>query len=317
MADFFGLEIKNAEGEVDSLRSIDEISKVISVLKPKSSPYKLIRIGGNKDGAYLLPNDLTNIKACFSPGVNNFKNFEDDLTFLYNIQCHMCDKSSDPEKLKTPLVDGMQTFQKKWLDVNNADDSISLEEWVMAYSPNPKDDLILQMDIEGAEYRNLLNTPEEILKRFRIMVIEFHCLDNITNSQVFSEVLLPVFSKIDKYFQCVHAHANNFSKSSYIVSGTNINLPTFIELTFLRKDRFLNNSAKQLQPIYIPHPSDIINAPSKPPLFLNKAWSGEKRSFKSQGKIIRDWLYYIPYYILYSTARNAKMNAEKFLTQKK
>ena len=58
-------------------------------------------------------------------------------------------------------------------------------------------------------------------------------------------------------------------------------------------------------------------APSKPPLFLNKAWSGEKRSFKSQGKIIRDWLYYIPYYILYSTARNAKMNAEKFLTQKK
>ena len=105
------------------------------------------------------------------------------------------------------------------------------------------------------------------------MVIEFHGLDNITNSQVFSEVLLPIFSKIDKYFQCVHAHANNFSKTSYIVSGTNINLPTFIELTFLRKDRFLNNSAKQLQPIYIPHPSDIINVPYKPPLFLNKAWS--------------------------------------------
>ena len=302
MADFFGLEIKNAEGEVDSLRSIDEISKVISVLKPKSSPYKLIRIGGNKDAAYLLPNDLTNIKACFSPGVSDFKNFEDDLTFLYKIQCHMCDKSSDSEKLKTPLVDGMQTFKKKWLDVNNADDSISLEEWVMTYSPNPKDDLILQMDIEGAEYRNFLNTPEEILKRFRIMVIEFHELDNITNSQVFSEVIMPVFLKIDKYFQCVHAHANNCCEN-YIVPGRTINLPRLIELTFLRKDRFLNNSAKQLQPIYIPHPSDIINVPYKPPLFLNKAWSAEKRSFKSQGKIIRDWLYYL----LYSTARNAKM----------
>jgi hypothetical protein len=306
MADFFGLEIKNAEGEVDSLRSIDEISKVISVLKPKSSPYKLIRIGGNEDGAYLLPNDLTNIKACFSPGVSDFKTFEDDLTFLYKIQCHMCDKSTDPEKLKTPLVDGMQTFKKKWLDVNNADDSISLEEWVMAYSPNPKDDLILQMDIEGAEYKNLFNTSEEILKRFRIMVIEFHGLDNITNPQVLSEVLLPVFSKIDKYFQCVHAHANNCCNNYIVPPGTTINIPRLIELTFLRKDRFLNNSAKQLQPIYIPHPSDIINVPDKPPLFLNKAWSAEKRSFKSQGKIIRDWFYYI-LYILDRTARNAKM----------
>jgi len=301
MVDFFGLELKNTEEEVDSLCSIDEIIKVISILKPKASPYKLIRIGGNKDGAYLLPDDITNIKACFSPGVNNFKNFEDDLTFLYNIQCHMCDKSSEPEKLKTSLVDGMQTFTKKWLDVNNADDSISLQEWVMAYSPNPKDDLILQMDIEGAEYRNFLNTPEEILRRFRIMVIEFHGLDNITNPQVFSKALLPTFSEIDKHFQCVHAHANNWCEN-YIVPGTTINLPSFVELTFLRKDRFLNNSAKQLQPIYIPHPSDIINLPFKPPLFLNKAWSAEKRSFKSQGKIIGDWLYYI----LYATAKNAK-----------
>lgn len=305
MVDFFRLKLKNTEKEADSLCNIDEIIKVISILKPKSSPYKLIRIGGNKDGAYLLPDDITNIKACFSPGVNNFKNFEDDLTFLYNIQCHMCDKSSEPEKFKTSLVDGMQTFTKKWLDVNNADDSISLEEWVMAYSPNPKDDLILQMDIEGAEYRNLLNTSEEILRRFRIMVIEFHGLDKISNSQVLSQVLLPVFSKIDKHFQCVHAHANNCCKN-YIVPGTNINLPSLVELTFLRKDRFLNNSVKQLQPIYIPHPSDITNVPFKPPLFLNKAWSAEKRSFKSQGKIIRDWLYYFLYAFLYATAKNAK-----------
>ena len=30
------------------------------------------------------------------------------------------------------------------------------------------------MDIEGAEYRNLLSTSETLLNRFRILVIELH-----------------------------------------------------------------------------------------------------------------------------------------------
>jgi hypothetical protein len=162
MINFFGLDIKNNELTENSSTNIEEKRKLFSILKPKASPYNLIRIGGNADGAYLVPDDMTDIKACFSPGVNNFKDFEDILTSCYKIQCHMCDKSSDPEKLKTPLINGMQTFVKKWLDIDQNDDNISLEEWVIEHNPNSKDDLILQMDIEGAEYRNILNTPEKI-----------------------------------------------------------------------------------------------------------------------------------------------------------
>jgi hypothetical protein len=294
MLNFFGLDIKNNELTENSSTNIEEKLKLFSILKPKASPYNLIRIGGNADGAYLVPDDMTDIKACFSPGVNNFKDFEDILTSCYKIQCHMCDKSSDPEKLKTPLINGMQTFVKKWLDVDQNDDNISLEEWVIEHNPNSKDDLILQMDIEGAEYRNILNTPEKILKRFRIMIIEFHGLDSITNSQVLNTVLLPTFSKIDQHFQCVHAHANNFCKD-HLIPGTAINLPPLIELTFLRRDRFTINNSKPLQSIHIPHPQDITNVRHNPPLFLNKAWSGDKRSFKSQCKIINDWIYYIFY----------------------
>ena len=39
-------------------------------------PYKLIRLGGRGDGAYLLPDDLQDIQACFSPGVSDSKLFE-------------------------------------------------------------------------------------------------------------------------------------------------------------------------------------------------------------------------------------------------
>ena len=40
----------------------------LDVLRPKKSPYELIRIGGTSDGAYLLPNDLAGVSACFPQG---------------------------------------------------------------------------------------------------------------------------------------------------------------------------------------------------------------------------------------------------------
>jgi hypothetical protein len=155
-------------------------------MKPKPCPVPLIRVGGDKDGAYLLPDDLQGIKACFSPGVNNFKNFEDELLEKFGIISHMCDFSSDVEKFKTPLQPG-QTFKKKWLDVDDKKDSISLNEWVTELEPDSNQDLLLQMDIEGAEYRNILNTSESILQRFRIIVIELHGLGFVNDPKKFNK----------------------------------------------------------------------------------------------------------------------------------
>jgi len=152
---FFGCEINKST----STPSHAERLATLQIMKPKPSPYPLIRIGGMGDGAYLVPDDLAGITACFSPGVNNTKDFEDQLTDEYGIACHMCDKSSDPEKFRTPLKNGLQTFRKSWLDVTGSDDCVSLENWVRDLSPNPADDLLLQIDIEGAEYRNFLQHP--------------------------------------------------------------------------------------------------------------------------------------------------------------
>lgn len=43
----------------------------VFVMRPKPSPVPLVRIGGDWDGAYLVPDDLAGVAACFSPGVNN------------------------------------------------------------------------------------------------------------------------------------------------------------------------------------------------------------------------------------------------------
>ena len=38
-------------------------------------------------------------------------------------------------------------------------------------------DFLLQMDIEGGEYLSLLATPQELLRRFRIIVLEVHYVE--------------------------------------------------------------------------------------------------------------------------------------------
>ena len=54
---------------------------IITFLK-KINVYQteLVRLGNKNDGGYLVPNDLKDITACFSPGVDTTIQFEKDLS---------------------------------------------------------------------------------------------------------------------------------------------------------------------------------------------------------------------------------------------
>ncbi|MCF7977083.1 MAG: hypothetical protein K9L82_03545 [Chromatiaceae bacterium] len=283
------------------------ISK-IEVLRPKPSPKPLIRIGGTEDGAYLLPDDLSGIKACFSPGVNNKKTFEDELSEKYDIECHMCDYSSNIEKFKTPL-NTKQNFKKKWLSPEPNSDSITLSEWVTELAPQPDTDLILQMDIEGAEYLNLLDTPNEILQRFRIVIIELHNLQACNHPEDFDDSLGPTLELLDKHFVCVHAHPNNCC-GDFILQHSELNIPNVVEVTFLRRDRWAEVAQENWHAPLIPHPLDIFaNSPTKEPLFLNEHWIADKeRAPESKIKMLTDQVGYLT--LALARARGSSLRPE-------
>lgn len=261
-------------------------------LMPQPSPVKLVRIGGSKDGAYLVPDDLDAIQACFSPGVNNFKDFEDELTLKYGIKCHMCDYTSDLEKFKTPLINGMQTFEKKWLDIDGGADSISLAEWVEKSCGTSHDDLLLQMDIEGAELRNLNGASVELMNRFRILLLELHVPACDSSQMQFGADICQLIDKLYETHACVHIRANNCC-GDFIDGGTGMNIPNVMEITYLRRDRFTGEPRHMLPP-QLPHPLDIpFNLPQIQPLHLNSNWlGGRKRSLKSELKIYQDYIIY-------------------------
>ena len=261
----------------------------ILIMKPKPSPYPLVRIGGDQDGAYLIPDDLQGIRACFSPGVNNTKKFEDDLTTNHGIACHLCDFTSDIEAMETPLIEGMQTFIKKWLDVDHGVDNITLDEWVEDQCAGDQDDLLLQMDIEGAEYRNLLTCSQRTLKRFRIIAIELHKLASVNDPEEFELELGPLLRRLDQTHVCVHAHPNNCC-GEFVVNGSSLVLPNIIELTFLSRSRFDQGQASKLYPPLLPHPMDIdFNVTELPPLLLEGEWVDESSNELESPAGLRNW----------------------------
>jgi len=266
----------------------------LDFFRPKPSPFRLIRVGGQRDGAYLLPDDLEGISACFSPGVANRKDFEDELLKTRGIRAYMVDFSSDESKFQTPLEPGEQFFDKKWLAPNDSDNSISLATWVGKREPKSSS-LLLQMDIEGAEYANLATAPDPILAQFRILVIEFHDfyarLMALPDDAEFAKVL----ERLSKNFQVVHARPNNCCPTRPLPSGKAA-VPTVIEVTLLRRDRFELRPSIRMRPVKVPHPRDVSrNVIHRPPLHLDGSWVGGKRPVVSQLKVFTDrfsWFLY-------------------------
>lgn len=55
---------------------LSQLQSMMDLLHPRVTDKKLIRLGPNGDGGYLIPDDLIGIEACFSPGVSDISGFE-------------------------------------------------------------------------------------------------------------------------------------------------------------------------------------------------------------------------------------------------
>ena len=264
--------------------TIEDVKNAIKLIVPISSGHDLIRLGGKGDGGYLIPKDLKGIDSCFSPGVNNIKKFEDQLAEEYSIKSYMCDFTSDVSKFQTPLISGMQFFEKKWLDVKPNDDNLDINHWILSNSSN-QSELILQMDIEGAEYRNILHINQENFHKFRIIVIELHGLDSLNEYNFLHGIFLPTINKIVKNYTCVHAHPNNCSKP--ITYSDNLKIPPIIELTFLRNDRFKFDIHTRPSLLSIPHHLDDSNVKNNQPIHLDGIWLSNADPVQSEMNALR------------------------------
>ena len=234
---------------------VDKLQFFFNKIKPVTTNHKLVRIGGNGDGGYLVPDDLIGIQTCFSPGVSFAAYFENELAGR-GIKSYMADFSVE----KTPITNDFFSFEKIFIGFENQPHFINLDNWVQKNARAGDNEMILQMDIEGGEYNVLIESSSELLKRFRIIIIEFHDMDSLFDPIGF-QLISSCFYKLLKDFEIVHIHPNNFYKN---VSHKGFEIPPLLEFTFLRKDRINNTSFATS----FPHELDKKNVAENPDIAL-------------------------------------------------
>jgi len=254
------------------------LESCLLTLKPVGIDVPLIRIGNNGDGGYLCPDDLVDMGGCISPGAFNIKNFEDHLLADWGIPSLLVDASSTEDGFETPMLTG-QFLLRKWLKPSACEDAISLEEALNHPIVDSSKDLLLQLDIEGAEYVNINAWATGLLQRFRIIIVEFHALSALElpwRSE--SKGIMRAIAKIGATHTCIHLHPNNCC-GYFSLSGSGFDIPNVVECTFIRNDRIAHCSPRLIS---LPSILDHKNVAHLPDLAADKAWTEPTRHFLSR-----------------------------------
>ena len=234
---------------------------------PVSTGHDLIRIGGRRDGSYLVPNALEGISLCLSPGTCGIVDFETHLAESYGIPSLLCDPAEDAPSNLHPLI----KFNRLAIATTDSPSTTTLGSWIKRNGHLDSCPLLLSMDIEGAEVQILQEIDLAILASIRIATIEFHYLDLLHSleHQAYAQAVVNAITRMQTLFDIVHFKPNNNCPYEILTDDqSTFTLYTCIELTFLSK-QLRRNSPVPVSPTMLPHPLDLSNVANKPPVDYN------------------------------------------------
>jgi hypothetical protein len=192
----------------------------------RSRDVTMIRLGGENDGGYWVPECISNLDALLSPGVNGLWKFEEDLLERFGVTSYLLDKGDAISGAPFQTLD-------TYVGSHTNQDQISMDRWVEDLGLGDSNKLGLQMDIEGSEYPTILAMSESLMSSMEMMVIEFHWLDQIINKRFNSLLVRPTIEKILNTHDVIYAQLNPVVRYSRI---RDVVLPMAMEVTFLRRD---------------------------------------------------------------------------------
>lgn len=237
----------------------EKLAALMRRLHPLHCGRGLVRLGGDGDGGYLVPDDLDDIASCWSAGIGRDCRFERSCADL-GMNVFLADGSVPAPPIAHPRFH----FTRQHVGVVDDDDTLSLDTWMQPRPDDVRGDLMLKLDIEGAEYDVLLAASPGLLARCRLIVAEFHRLDHLWSLPSF-ESSAHLFAKLLRTHACVHIHPNNHD--GVLRSGA-LDVPPTMEFTFLRRDRLPAEASWRSD---FPHPLDQHNT-GFPPVVLPRCW---------------------------------------------
>lgn len=205
-----------------SREQIDRLRQLFPLKVSSNISWK--RFGTPGDGGYLLSDDISESDICVSLGIGDNYSFDLDIAKSCG-QVLMFDHTIPPPK----HLDSNMDFKKIGIATLESENFTTVEKIVSGLPEGS--DLILKIDVEGAEWEVLESLTPDTLLRFRQIAAEFHNLHSIHDSELFKRIV-DSLSKISQTHLLANFHVNNWA-SHVLVAG--VPFPDVVEVTYLRR----------------------------------------------------------------------------------
>lgn len=224
-----------------SLRNLISIKEVCG--------YELVRVGKNNDGGYIMIDDFTEDMRAYSFGISNDMSWDMWVSRRSGMDVFMYDHTI----MNAPENDPKCHFFKMGVGADDNPDKriFSLNTFLKNNGDENNENLILKMDIEGAEWEILEQISREDLMRFKQISFELHDMANSDRTGL----ILKCMKKLTKTHQIIWMHGNNYSHAE---ECDGIVIPVSLEMTFARRDSYKFTDKAVKLPLHM----DMPNCPT-------------------------------------------------------
>ena len=187
------------------IRDPDEELCIYQFLCPKKvKGKKRILLGNKRDGSYVMLNDFKNITIAYSIGIRDLIQFDKALADR-NIDVYMYDHTNN----KLPYENKRFHWKKIGLGgiLEQKENIQTLDTMIKENGHTYENNMILKMDIEGAEWNSLKDISEETLLQFKYILIEYHF------TQLNHKLYYKILKKIHKTHQVFYLHCCPFTQN--------------------------------------------------------------------------------------------------------
>jgi hypothetical protein len=216
-----------------SREAYNKAGLIFDLLSPKSLvDCKKERLGGLHDGGYVMaeiPEHKQGRKIAYSFGISDYDPWSLEMV-KRGYEVFQYDGTVE----KGPYNDPHIHFFRYMITGSSIpqDNERNLRQ-IIRENGHDGDDIMLNIDIEGAEWDFFASLGDADMSQFEQIVVEFHNINITVNDDASFEKQKMVLQKMNRTHQVIHLHGNNCG-SVTVLSGLRL-LPSVMEVTYVRR----------------------------------------------------------------------------------
>lgn len=219
--------------------------------------YQLVRVGEKHDGGYIMLDDFARVQLAYSFGISDNVSWDKDIADR-GIDVFLYDHTIEDLPVQN---ERFHFFRKGIAEIDRPDDQLySLRTFICKNNHEKEKNIILKMDIEGAEWNILDKMESDLLNMFGQIVLELHNMTIMDDASKIKNVL----NKLNATHAVVHVHGNNWSAALSYGQGI---LPSSLEVTYVNREMYC---IKEMDDVELPILIDERNCCERDEFYLGK-----------------------------------------------